>query len=64
MKNRIRSDNTVVIVSHHVDLIADLCDRVVWIDRGKVVEVGETQGVLQAFRQSTLPASAAGREKG
>ncbi len=64
MKNRIQSDKTVVIVSHHVNVIADLCDRVVWIDRGKVVEAGETQRVLQAFRQGTLPGSAAGREKG
>jgi len=51
MKERIRSERTVVIVSHAIDLIEELCDRVLWIDRGGVVAQGDTRSVLAAYRQ-------------
>ena len=31
MKERIRSEKTVVIVSHSVPILKEVCDRVVWI---------------------------------
>ena len=63
MKERIRSDRTVVIVSHAIDLIEELCDRVLWIDRGRPVALGDTQSVLSAFRQQLNQAPAAPGEK-
>src|SRR6202007_90071 len=34
MRQKIASDKTVVIVTHHPETILDLCDRVAWINQG------------------------------
>jgi lipopolysaccharide transport system ATP-binding protein len=60
MKARIRSDQTVVIVSHSIDTIEELCDRVLWVDQGRPVALGDTRTVLGEFRQRLKPAPAAG----
>ena len=42
-------DRTVVIVSHERKTIADLCDKVLWINDGEIVQFGETASVLDAY---------------
>lgn len=49
MKQRIRDNGTVILVSHSAGTIRELCDRVVWINEGKSVMQGEVQPVLQAY---------------
>jgi lipopolysaccharide transport system ATP-binding protein len=51
MREKIQSDKTVVIVSHSVSSIRDLCDRVVWIHGGRVRLEGEPKDVLDAYAQ-------------
>ena len=34
-------------------LIASVCDRVVWIEFGKIREVGETQQVVRHYNESS-----------
>lgn len=63
MKERIRSDRTVVIVSHSLEVIEELCDRVLWIDQGKPFALGDTQSVVGAFKQRLDRAQAASGEK-
>lgn len=41
---------TVLIVSHSFDIIENLCDRVMWIDRGNQMMVGKTEDVVAAYR--------------
>ncbi|MBO5374011.1 MAG: ABC transporter ATP-binding protein [Clostridia bacterium] len=41
---------TVVIVSHSIEQIERLCDRVVWLDHGKVVMIGQTADVCAQYR--------------
>ncbi|MBQ7412305.1 MAG: ABC transporter ATP-binding protein [Clostridia bacterium] len=41
---------TVVIVSHSIEQIERLCDRVVWLDHGKVVMIGDTHEVCAQYR--------------
>lgn len=50
MKERIQSNKTVVLVSHNLPTIRALCDRVVWIEQGKTVEVGDTKAILRRYR--------------
>lgn len=52
MKARITGDQTVVFVSHMAEQVRDLCDRVVWLERGKVQAIGETQSVLDMYADS------------
>lgn len=40
---------TVLFVSHSLEQIRELCDRVVWIDHGKVKMCGETKEVCDAY---------------
>ena len=41
---------TVVFVSHALALVEDLCSRVLWLDRGRVRELGEPRRVVDAYR--------------
>lgn len=43
---------TVLFVSHSLSQIRELCDRVVWLDHGKVKMYGETQEVCDAYEAS------------
>ena len=40
---------TVLMVSHDIQQIRQLCSRVLWIEHGKVVALGETQCVCDAY---------------
>ena len=40
---------TVLLVSHNIDQIRKLCDRVVWLDHGNVVQIGDTATVCDAY---------------
>ena len=43
---------TVLLVSHNIDQIRSLCDRVVWLDHGTVVAVGDTQEICDRYASS------------
>ena len=40
---------TMVIVSHGMGLITDLCDEAVWMEHGRVQDVGPVRGVTAAY---------------
>ena len=44
-------ERTVVIVSHDSKTISDLCDKVLWIDSGEIVQYGDTKEVLSAYNE-------------
>lgn len=46
---RIKSDETVVVVSHHEDTLRELCDRLVWIEQGITRMEGPTEEVLAKY---------------
>lgn len=58
IKDTIRSDRTVVLVSHNAGTIRELCDKAVWIEQGISRAVGSTDAVLQAYQQSLTAAAA------
>ena len=43
---------TIVFVSHNLGAISQLCDRTVWIDQGKVLEVGASEAVVERYLHS------------
>jgi lipopolysaccharide transport system ATP-binding protein len=49
MKEKIRSDKTVVLVTHAASTIQELCDRAVWIEEGTTKSVGQAGEVLQEY---------------
>ncbi|HIQ68235.1 MAG TPA: ABC transporter ATP-binding protein [Candidatus Faecousia excrementigallinarum] len=42
---------TVLFVSHSIGQIRELCDRVIWLDHGKVKMIGSTQEVCDAYER-------------
>ena len=52
MKRKIRSNKTIVLVSHNEKMIRKMCDRVVWIDKGHTVDQGETAPIMDAYMES------------
>lgn len=49
MKEKIRSDKTVVLVSHAQNTIRELCDRAVWIEGGISKAEGLVKDVLKEY---------------
>ena len=49
MIDKISSQQTVVLVSHSMAQIESLCDRVLWLDAGRVKMLGDTKTVLLEY---------------
>ena len=45
------SGKTLLLVSHSLDLVAGVCDRVLWLENGQQRLVGEPRRVIDAYRQ-------------
>lgn len=47
----VESNNvTVLLVSHSIDLVERICDRVCWIEKGQLRMIGPTQEVCDAYK--------------
>ena len=44
-------NRTVIIVSHSIETLERLCDRVMWLDDGLIKELGETKAVLEHYKK-------------
>ncbi len=52
MKSLISQRNrTVVIVSHSLNTLEELCDRVMWLHDGKIMGIGEPQQILEDYKE-------------
>ncbi len=50
IKELVSSNNvTVLLVSHSIDLVERICDRVCWIEKGKQMMIGPTDEVCEAY---------------
>jgi ABC-type polysaccharide/polyol phosphate transport system ATPase subunit len=48
--NSFRADGrTIVVVSHGLGMLRTLCDRIVWLESGKVKELGPAEDVVDAY---------------
>ena len=45
---------TIGIVSHDLSTIQKICDRIIWLDNGKVQMDGEPQSVIEAYYEKTF----------
>jgi lipopolysaccharide transport system ATP-binding protein len=49
MQEKIKSDQTVVLVSHSAHTIRNLCNRAVWIENGESRMEGDVGDVVDAY---------------
>ncbi len=52
MKELMSGGATVLFVSHDLEKIEEMCDKVIWLDHGKVVMFGETPEVCEAYKKA------------
>lgn len=52
MEELMRSDRTVLIVSHATNTLKQFCDQVLWINDGKFMMLSGTDEVLAAYEES------------
>ena len=52
MKELMSGGATVLFVSHDLEKIEEMCDKVIWLDHGKVVMFGDTDEVCSAYRKA------------
>ena len=49
-----QSGGTFIIVSHNMQLIRNTCDRVLWLDKGRIVDEGNVYEVCDRYEQELL----------
>ena len=47
-----REDVTIVLVSHSTAEIRQLCTRVIWLERGKLVDQGDPDRILRCYEEA------------
>lgn len=52
MEDLMRSNRTVLIVSHATNTLQKFCDQVLWIHDGCLMQMGPTEEVLKAYDKS------------
>jgi ABC-type polysaccharide/polyol phosphate transport system ATPase subunit len=52
IKHLHRQGRTVIFVSHSLDQVADVSQRVLWMDSGQVRDIGRTSEVLDGYAKS------------
>lgn len=53
LKERVRSEQTAVLVSHAPNTISEFCERVIWIENGGIKGVGPSDKLLEEYQNST-----------
>ena len=48
----------IVLVSHDLQALFDLCDRIIWLDQGRVRDTGPPRAMIEAYLQHTSPLAA------
>lgn len=51
MMSMITGGTTVLYVSHSLDSIKELCNKVIWLDHGKIVKAGNTKEVCREYEK-------------
>lgn len=51
-KDKLLEGRTIIIVSHNLNMIKEHCNRVFWIDKGRIVLEGETLEVINKYSMS------------
>ncbi len=54
LKQKFHGDKTMVLISHHLDILENLCTRVLWIEHGGVRMSGSPKEVVAEFKKAKL----------
>lgn len=54
MLEMIKGGTTVLYVSHSLESIKQLCDRVVWLEHGKIIKIGDTKEICKEYYDTQM----------
>lgn len=54
MMSMIKGGTTVLYVSHSLDSIRELCNKVIWLDHGEIVMYGNTKKICDAYYEKLM----------
>lgn len=54
MLQMIKGGTTVLYVSHSLESIKELCDRVVWLEHGKIIKIGESKPICEEYYEKQM----------
>ena len=54
MMEMITGGTTVLYVSHSLESIMELCNRVVWLEHGKIVKIGNTKEICKEYYKKQM----------
>lgn len=54
MMSMIEGGTTVLYVSHSIDSIKELCSKVIWLDHGKIVKMGNAKEICDEYYQTLM----------
>ncbi len=54
MMEMIKGGTTVLYVSHSLQSIKDLCTKVVWLEHGKIIKMGNTKEICDEYYKSQM----------
>lgn len=49
-----KEGRTVILVSHSMGMVKEMCDQVAWLNKGEFVESGNASKVIRAYEKSVL----------
>ena len=54
MMEMIKGGTTVLYVSHSLQAIKEICTKVIWLDHGKIVKIGDTQEICKEYYDKVM----------
>ncbi len=54
LQHKMKNGKTVVLVSHNLQQVESLCDRVVWIENGETQAEGDSKTVLERYKSMDM----------
>lgn len=52
IRNMIDEGTTIILVSHDIEMIKRLCNKVIWLDKGKMIAYGDAIKLCQRYQKS------------
>ena len=57
LTNYSRKGGTIIFVSHNAAVVEAMCDRALWLDHGKMVEIGKPAEIIRKYEAHSLKVS-------
>ena len=51
MRELMSGGATVLFVSHDLEKIEEMCDKVIWLDKGKIKQIGPAKEICEAYKK-------------